>query len=94
MAKKSDKNNIQTRLEDAKSQYDFNQKVINRLMKDIEKTPLIVKNGNNTESSSPQLRAYQELLKTNLNLRKQISDMEILMQNGTINEEKEENPFK
>lgn len=94
MAKKTDTNNIQTRLEDAKTQYNFNQSVIEMLMKDIKDNDLIVQNGNNTYSASPQLRTYQELAKANITLRKQINEMEEILQNGIIKTEEEANPFE
>lgn len=94
MAKKTDANNIQTRLEDAKKQYNFNESVIEMLMKDIKVNDLIIQNGNNTYSASPQLRTYQELAKANITLRKQINEMEEILQNGTIKTEEEANPFE
>lgn len=94
MAKKTNVNNVQTRLEDAKTQYNFNQSVIELLMIDIKNNDLIVQNGNSTYSASPQLRTYQELAKANITLRKQINEMEEILQNGTIKTEESANPFE
>lgn len=98
MAKKSigkPVNNMQSRLEDAKRQYDVNESMIKSLKKYIDSCDSIsVKASNGTISVIPEFKQWQDLQKINTTLRKQINDMEILLQNGTISEEKEENPFK
>lgn len=94
MAKKThiDANTIESRLNDLKSEYDFNKSIIEEMKVEIKSDDLIVMNGNNTQSPSPALRIYMDLIKTNMSLRKQINEMELLKINGTLNDEA--NPFE
>ena len=97
MAKKKmqiDVNTAQTRLEDCKREYNFNNMIIKRLMNDIEnEESLIVYNGNNTQSASPSLRTYQDLISKNVTLTKLINEMEEAIRSGSLKDEDEEDPF-
>lgn len=97
MAKKNKElsNNIETRLEDAKSQYNDNQRMIDFLKNYIDGLKeLSVRASNGTVSIVPEFKQWQDLVKINITLRKQINDMEILLQNGSIKKEEEANPFE
>lgn len=91
---KERENTIETRLNDVKNEYNTNQLLINKLLKEIKKfDDLFIKNSNGTFSVIPPLKIYQDLTNTNIKLRKQINDMELLIQNGTLTAEEEYSPF-
>lgn len=91
--KKENINTIQTRLEDAKSQYNDNQNMIELLKSHIDEAEdLNVHACNGTISIIPEFKQWQDLVKTNITLRKQINDMEILLR-GISFEEDEADPF-
>lgn len=95
MATKTSKNTVETRLEDAKKQYIENAKVIKELKKFIDRCEsLSVTASNGTSSMIPEFKSWQELVKLNITLRKQINDMEQIIQNGKIKTEEDANPFE
>lgn len=99
MAKKKQEiniNNIETRLKDAKREYELNLNLINMLADKIQELnqTLIIENPNGTYSLNPTVKAYQEVSKANITLRKQINDMEIQLQNGVLKQNEEINPFE
>lgn len=95
MARKKDTNTIQKRLNDAKTTYEYNESQINVFRKYCEKCEtLSITASNGTSSMIPEYKSMQELVKTNISLRKQINDMEMLLQNGNIKNEEEADPFK
>lgn len=78
-------NNLQTRLKDVKEEYNTNEILINKLIADLKKFEhLFMENTNGTYSAIPSLKIYQDLQNTNIKLRKQINEMELIQQKGTL----------
>lgn len=97
MPKKNSKaqaNTIRTRLEDAIVQYNDNQTTIEKLKSIVDKyDDLSIRASNGTVSIVPEFKQWQDLVKLNITLRKQINDMEQIIQSGAVKDEEEANPF-
>ena len=56
-----------------------------KLIADLKKFEhLFMENTNGTYSAIPSLKIYQDLQNTNIKLRKQINEMELIQQKGTL----------
>lgn len=89
----SEDSSVLDMLQDCKEQYVSNEKLIKRLMYEIEQQELLMHgNGNGTLSAVPQLGMLEKFQKINITLRNQIVSLEEEL--GRVAEpKKEDDPF-
>ena len=90
----SEDSSVLDMLQDCKEQYVSNEKLIKRLMHEIEQQDLLMHgNGNGTLSAVPQLGMLEKFQKINITLRNQIVSLESEL--GRVAEpKKDDDPFK